>query len=66
MGSVRATPAEEKWVASHKLVAQAAGLGKIGIHRNVIHPKFGSLIFLGTVLIDRRVAEYGGQIDFDP
>ena len=54
------------WVVSHKLVAQAAGLGKIGIHRNVIHPKFGSFIFLGTVLIDRRMAEYGGQIDFDP
>ncbi len=54
------------WVVSHKLVAQAAGLGKIGIHRNVIHPKFGSFIFLGTVLIDRHVAEYGEQIDFDP
>jgi len=54
------------WVVSHKLVAQAAGLGKIGIHRNVIHPKFGSFIFLGTVLIDRSVADYGEQIDFDP
>ncbi|MFQ5462071.1 MAG: 4Fe-4S binding protein [Phycisphaerae bacterium] len=54
------------WVVSHKLVAQAAGLGKIGIHRNVIHPKFGSFIFLGTVLIDRRVAECGERIDFDP
>ena len=54
------------WVVSHKLVAQAAGLGKIGIHRNVIHPKFGSFIFLGTVLINRRVAEYSELIDFDP
>jgi len=54
------------WVVSHKRVAQAAGLGKIGIHRNVIHPKFGSFIFLGTVLIDRQVAEYGDRIDFDP
>ena len=54
------------WVVSHKLVAQAAGLGKIGIHRNIIHPKFGSFIFLGTVLINRRVAEYSERIDFDP
>jgi len=54
------------WVVSHKLIAQAAGLGKIGIHRNVIHPTFGSFIFLGTVLIDRPVAEHGEQIDFDP
>jgi epoxyqueuosine reductase QueG len=28
------------WVVSHKLVAVAAGLGHMGIHRNVIHPKF--------------------------
>ncbi|MFQ5512109.1 MAG: hypothetical protein ACE5EO_09695, partial [Candidatus Krumholzibacteriia bacterium] len=49
-----------------KKVAEAAGLGKIGIHRNVIHSTFGSFIFLGTVLIDREVAEYGRQINFDP
>ncbi|MGB0715860.1 MAG: 4Fe-4S binding protein, partial [Phycisphaerae bacterium] len=54
------------WVISHKLVAEAAGLGKIGIHRNVIHPKFGSFIYLGTVLIDRTVREYNQQIDFNP
>ena len=29
------------WVISHKPVAVAAGLGQMGIHRNVIHPKFG-------------------------
>src|SRR3954471_8412580 len=28
------------WVVSHKPVAVAAGLGMMGIHRNVIHPKF--------------------------
>ncbi len=54
------------WVVSHKKVAEAAGLGKRGIHRNVIHPKFGNFIFLGTVLIDREVGEYGKQIDFNP
>ena len=30
------------WVVSHKPVAVAAGLGMIGIHRNVIHQKFGN------------------------
>jgi hypothetical protein len=40
------------WVVSHKPVAVAAGLGHMGIHRNVIHPKFGNFIVLGTVLID--------------
>ncbi len=57
---------EKMWVVSHKPVAQAAGLGKIGIHRNVIHPKFGSFIFLGTVLIDRGVSKTDELIDFDP
>jgi len=54
------------WVVSHKLIAQAAGLGKMGIHRNIIHPKFGSFVFLGTVLIDRRVSRLDTPIDFDP
>jgi epoxyqueuosine reductase QueG len=39
------------WVVSHKPVAVAAGLGHMGIHRNVIHPKFGNSILLGTVLV---------------
>ena len=39
------------WVVSHKPVAVAAGLGHMGIHRNVIHPRFGNFILLGTVLI---------------
>jgi hypothetical protein len=30
------------WVVGHKPVAVAAGLGRMGIHRNVIHPKFGT------------------------
>ncbi|MDE3180592.1 MAG: 4Fe-4S ferredoxin, partial [Acidobacteriota bacterium] len=34
------------WVISHKPVAVAAGLGRMGIHRNVIHPKFGNFILL--------------------
>ncbi len=28
------------WIVSHKPVAIAAGLGKMGIHRNVIHPVY--------------------------
>src|SRR5262245_59623360 len=44
-------PGGKLWVVSHKPVAVAAGLGHMGIHRNVIHPKFGNFILLGTVLI---------------
>lgn len=54
------------WVVSHKPVAVAAGLGMMGIHRNVIHHKFGNFILLGTVLIDAEVSEYGHPIDYNP
>src|SRR5215470_9400586 len=36
------------WVVSHKPVAVEAGLGHLGIHRNLIHPKFGNFVLLGT------------------
>jgi ferredoxin len=54
------------WVVSHKPVAVAAGLGKMGIHRNVIHPKFGNFILLGTVVMDVKVTAPSKPIDFNP
>jgi ferredoxin len=39
------------WVVSHKRAAVAAGLGRMGIHRSLIHPKYGSFVLLDTVLI---------------
>ena len=54
------------WVVSHKPVAVAAGLGQMGIHRNVIHPKFGNFILLGTVVIDAEVSEHSRPIDYNP
>jgi ferredoxin len=54
------------WVVSHKPVAVAAGLGRMGIHRNVIHPVFGNFILLGTVLVAAPVSETGSPIDYNP
>jgi Fe-S-cluster-containing hydrogenase component 2 len=54
------------WVVSHKPVAVAAGLGMMGIHRNVIHPKFGNFILLGTILLDAEVSESSLPIDYNP
>jgi len=54
------------WVVSHKPIAVAAGLGRMGIHRNVIHPKFGNFILLGTVLVDAKVSENSSPIDYNP
>lgn len=57
---------DRPWTVSHKLVAEAAGLGVRGIHRSVIHPKFGSFVLLGTVLIDRAVSAYSRKLDYNP
>jgi ferredoxin len=53
-------------VVSHKPVAVAAGLGKMGLHRNVIHPAFGSFVLLNTVLIDAEVDEYSSPLEYNP
>lgn len=54
------------WVVSHKPVAEAAGLGRIGIHRNVIHPVFGNFILLGTVILDAEIEQDANPIDYNP
>ena len=54
------------WVVSHKPVAVAAGLGMMGIHRNVIHERFGNFILLGTILLEAEVSETGRPIDYNP
>jgi putative sterol carrier protein/Fe-S-cluster-containing hydrogenase component 2 len=59
-------PDAKPWVISHKPIAEAAGLGKMGLHRNVIHPKFGNFILLGTVLIDAKVDQQAQPLDYNP
>ena len=54
------------WVISHKPIAVAAGLGQMGIHRNVIHPRFGSFVLLGTVIVATEIATYAKPLDFNP
>jgi NAD-dependent dihydropyrimidine dehydrogenase PreA subunit len=54
------------WTVSHKPVAVAAGLGRMGIHRNVIHPRFGNFILLGTVVTEAEVGETSRPVDFNP
>ncbi len=54
------------WVVSHKRVAMAANLGLMGLHRNVIHPRFGSFIVLGTVLTSAEVTGRTARLDVNP
>jgi ferredoxin len=59
-------PGGKIWVVSHKPVAVAAGLGHMGIHRNVIHPRFGNFILLGTVLIAAEATAYDQPLLYNP
>jgi Fe-S-cluster-containing hydrogenase component 2 len=54
------------WTVSHKRVAVAAGLGQMGIHRNVIHPRYGSFVLLGTVLMAAEVSQNDQPIEYNP
>lgn len=54
------------WAVSHKPVAVAAGLGQMGIHRNVIHPKFGNFILLGTIITEAEISGHSAPIDYNP
>ena len=56
----------KSWVVSHKPVAVAAGLGQMGIHRNIIHPRFGNFILLGTILVGAAATAYDQPISYNP
>jgi len=38
----------------------------MGIHRNVIHPRFGNFILLGTVLVGAEIIAYSREMDYNP
>lgn len=54
------------WIVSHKTVAVAAQLGRMGIHRSVIHPRFGSFVLLGTLITEAEIEGSLPALDFDP
>jgi ferredoxin len=54
------------WIVSHKRVAQAAQLGAMGLHRNLIHPRFGSFVLLGTVLTSAEVPQAPAPLAYNP
>jgi epoxyqueuosine reductase QueG len=54
------------WVVSQKRVAVAAQLGRMGLHRSVIHPKLGSFVLLGCVVTTAEVEGTPEPLTFDP
>ena len=57
---------ERMWMTNEKLFAMEAGLGKMGLNRLVLHPKFGASIALGTVLLANECDHYDQPIDYNP
>jgi ferredoxin len=54
------------WEIAHKPIAVEAGLGHMGVNRNVIHPRFGNFVLLETVLIDATLDRYDHPLDYNP
>src|SRR5438046_10597813 len=54
------------WTVAHKPIAVAAGLGRMGIHRNVIHPRFGDFVLLGTILVGAEISASSQELDYKP
>jgi epoxyqueuosine reductase QueG len=59
-------PNHEMWCVSHKPIAVACGMGRMGTHHLVVHERFGSFIALASILLDREVTSYGRPLDYDP
>ncbi|VAX24891.1 Iron-sulfur cluster-binding protein [hydrothermal vent metagenome] len=54
------------WIVSQKPVAVEAGLGKMGLHRSVLHPKYGVHIYLAVIMLEKEATAYDRPVDFDP
>lgn len=54
------------WLTSDKLLAEEAGLGRMGWNRLVLHPQFGAFVALGTILLNAEVTEYSVPLDHNP
>lgn len=49
-----------------KLCAYLAGLGNFGKNNLIIHPKFGSFLVMGTLLMDQKFDAYDTPLTTDP
>jgi ferredoxin len=58
--------ADKIWPLSHKLVAQAAGLGVIGVSRNFLHRRFGAYCLIDTVVTNLEFDAYDAPVAWNP
>ena len=59
-------PGARPWELAVKPIAVEAGLGHMGVNRNVIHPKLGNFILIDVVLIDAELDRYGRAARLQP
>lgn len=57
---------QRMWPVSHKLAAEAAGMGMRGRSRLLLHPRFGAFVALGTLVLDTAVTGYGEPLGYNP
>jgi ferredoxin len=63
---MRHEPGQTTWEIAHKVVAVQAGMGHMGVNRNVIHPKYGNFVLLETILVDADVDSHDHPLDYNP
>ncbi len=51
---------------SHKIVAEQAGMGLMGHSRMLLHPRWGSAIFLGSMLLNCTLDKYDQVLTENP
>jgi epoxyqueuosine reductase QueG len=51
------------WYVSLRPLAIEGGLGQMGINRNILHPVFGSFVYIFALIIDKEVTQYDHPID---
>lgn len=54
------------WIIEHKPIAVEAGIGMMGLNRQVLHPVHGAYILLNTILIDSEVSQYDHPVETNP
>ena len=63
---MRQEAGQRTWEIAHKVVAVEAGMGHMGINRNVIHPRFGNFVLLETILVDADVTDHDHPLEYNP
>jgi epoxyqueuosine reductase QueG len=54
------------WLTCDKVNAEQSGMGHMGWNRILLHPRFGSMVALGTVLLRNQITAYDKPLAYNP